>query len=207
MVSADLNNSAKKSSHWLWAVLLATIALTAWTAINSGTKETDHAIELTPSSATEGTKNNIENRASSIKLQSNEFIVTDSKLIPWDKLKRDIVNTSTSKGLFSVHSWVIIPPAPKIKLGPPPPPVAPPSPFTYFGKMEDGPKGTLLFLIANNKVYSVRKGEKIDAFWRFDSEDANNIQLTYLPLNLPQVLSKNQKTSAPLEANKPAEIN
>jgi hypothetical protein len=211
MVSANLiNNNAKKSSYWLWLVLLATIALTAWTAINSNTQDTDNTAELVslrkPESATEYTKNNIDNRASSIKLQSNESIVTDSKLIPWDKLKRDIVNT-TPKDLFSAHSWVIIPPAPKIKLEPPPPPAAPPSPFTYFGKMEDGPKGTLVFLIANNKVYSVRKGEKIDAFWRFDSEDANNIRLTYLPLNLPQVLSKNQKTSAPLEANKPAEIN
>jgi hypothetical protein len=206
MVNVTFNNSAKKSNHWLWALLLATIALTTWTAINSGTQESDDAIELTSLSKTKSTKNNIENRASTIKLQSNESIVSDSKLIPWDKLKRDTVNTSTSKDLFSVHSWVIIPPAPKIKPSPPPPPVAPPSPFTYFGKMEDGPKGTLLFLIANNKVYSVKKGEKIDAFWRFDSEDANNIQLTYLPLNLPQVLSKNQKTSAPLEANKPAEL-
>jgi hypothetical protein len=52
------------------------------------------------------------------------------------------------------------------------------------------------FLIANNKVYSVKKGEKIDAFWRYDNEDANNIYMTYLPLNLPQVLSKNQKASS-----------
>ena len=145
MVSASLNNNAKKSSHWLWVVLLATIALTTWTAINSGTQERDDAIELAPLSKTES--KNIEDRASSIKLQSNELIVTESTLIPWEKLKRDIVNTSTSKDLFSVHSWVIIPPAPKIKPSPPPPPVAPPSPFTYFGKMEDGPKGTLLFLM------------------------------------------------------------
>ena len=145
--------------------------------------------------------------ASTIKLQTNELTATDSKFIPWDKLKRDTGNLSAPKDLFSAHSWVIIPPAPKIKQGPPPPPVAPPSPFTYFGKMEDGPKGTLLFLIANNKVYSVKKGEKIDAFWRFDSEDASNIYLTYLPMNLPQVLSKNQRISAPLEATGPAETN
>ena len=198
--------NTKKSSHWLWALLLLTALLTTWTAINNDSDETDNPIELAKPNTSEGIKN-LKNRASSIKLTPNESLIADAKLIPWDKLNRTEMGVIASKDLFSPHSWVIIPPAPKIKPSPPPPPVAPPSPFTYFGKMEDGPKGTLLFLIANNKVYSVRKGEKIDAFWRLDSEDTNNIQLTYLPLNLPQVLSKNQKTSAPLEANKPAEIN
>jgi hypothetical protein len=64
-----------------------------------------------------------------------------------------------------------------------------------------------LFLIANNKVYSVKKGSNIDPFWRYDSEDANNVYMTYLPLNLPQVLSKNQKMAAPLQANVPADFN
>jgi hypothetical protein len=198
--------TTKKSSTWLWALLLATVLLTTWTAMNNHSDETENQIELVKPTTSEGIKN-LQNTATSIKLAPNESLITEAKLIPWDKLKRTEMRTSDAKDLFSPHSWVVIPPAPKIKLSPPPPPVAPPSPFTYFGKMEDGPKGTLLFLIANNKVYSVKKGDKIDAFWRFDSEDANNIYMTYLPLNLPQVLSKNQKTSKPLEANSTAEIN
>ena len=84
-------------------------------------------------------------------------------------------------------------PAKKGKPLPPAPPVAPPAPFAYMGKIEDSPKGTLIFLMANNKVYSVALGEKIDSFWRLDAEDAQKLTLTYLPLNLRQTLSKAQK--------------
>lgn len=197
--------SNKKSNRWLWLLLIATISITLWTAANKDSDD-DNSIELAEPVAFKGTKN-IQSQSGDDKLESNELLVSSTNFIPWDKLKRDNINASISKDIFSPHSWVIIPPAPKVKPTPPPPPVAPPSPFNYFGKMEDGPKGTLLFLIANNKVYSVKKGEKIDAFWSYDSDDANNVYMTYLPLNLPQVLSKNQKISAQVQANVPAEIN
>jgi hypothetical protein len=76
---------------------------------------------------------------------------------------------------------------------PPPAPVAPPAPFSYIGKLEDSPKETQIFLIANNKFYSVVKGENIDQYWRLEGEDANALQLTYIPLNLPQILSKSAR--------------
>lgn len=200
-----INTNSTKSHHWLWLILAATVALTAWTAMNSKSDDADDAIELAQPS-TISTKN-IQANTESTKSDTNNTTDIAENLIDWDRLKRDEMNVSGTKDIFKPHSWVIIPPAPKLKQAPPPKPVAPPSPFTYFGKMEDGPKGTLLFLIANNKVYSVKKGSKIDPFWRYDSEDANNIYMTYLPLNLPQVLSKNQKSSAQIQANVPAEIN
>jgi hypothetical protein len=178
--------------------------LTAWTAINSEPDITDNSIELVEPISGEKKQKAREN---SIKLETDETLKPAENLINWDKLKREVNHTSTTIDIFRTHSWVIIPPAPKVKPAPPPPPVAPPSPFTYFGKMEDGPKGTLLFLIANNKVYSVKKGSNIDPFWRYDSEDANNVYMTYLPLNLPQVLSKNQKAASTVQANVPAELN
>jgi hypothetical protein len=199
-----INTNSKKSNHWLWLLLIATAALTAWTAFNSDSDNADDSIELAaPATSTKRIQSSTESSESEAKETFNPI----TSLISWDKLKRDEIVTSASKDIFKPHSWVIIPPAPKVKPAPPPPPVAPPSPFTFFGKMEDGPKGTLLFLIANNKVYSVKKGEKIDPFWRYDSEDANNVYMTYLPLNLPQVLSKNQKMAAPLQANAPADFN
>jgi hypothetical protein len=81
----------------------------------------------------------------------------------------------------------------KSKLLPPPAPVAPPVPFLYMGKIEDSPQGTLVFLMGNNKMYSVALGGKVDNFWRLDSEDGQKLTLTYLPLNLSQTLSKTQK--------------
>lgn len=199
-----INTNGKKSNIWLWVLLIVTALLTAWTAINSESENTDNSIELTaPAKSTKNSQSSTESSES----EANKTLNPATSLINWDKLKRDGIVTSASKDIFKPHSWVIIPPAPKVKPVPPPPPVAPPSPFTFFGKLEDGPKGTLLFLIANNKVYSVKKGSNIDPFWRYDSEDANNVYMTYLPLNLPQVLSKNQKTAAPLQANVPADFN
>lgn len=201
-----INTNIKKSNSWLLLILFATVALTIWTAVNNDSSEPDDEIELVELKASQVTKK--PNSAElSFNLTSNESLISDNKLIPWDKLARKKRDFQPSKDLFKPHSWVVIPPAPKIKPAPPPKPVAPPSPFTYFGKLEDGPKGTLLFLIANNKVYSAKQGEKIDAFWRYDNDDVNNIYMTYLPLNLPQVLSKNQKASAPLQANVPATLN
>jgi hypothetical protein len=199
-----INTTSKKYNSWLWLLLIATAILTAWTAINSESDITDNSIELVEPISGEIKQKAREN---SIKLETEETLKPAENLINWDRLKREENRTSTKIDIFRPHSWVIIPPAPKVKPAPPPPPVAPPSPFTYFGKMEDGPKGTLLFLIANNKVYSVKKGSNIDPFWRFDSEDANNIYMTYLPLNLPQVLSKNQKAAGPAQVNVPTELN
>jgi hypothetical protein len=44
------------------------------------------------------------------------------------------------------------------------------------------------------KLYTAIKGQKIDAQWRLDNEEIDTINLTYLPLNLPQVLSKTTKS-------------
>jgi hypothetical protein len=61
------------------------------------------------------------------------------------------------------------------------------------GKLENSPKGTQVFLMENNKLFSVLMGEKINAQWRLDSEDASSIRLTFIPLELKQVLSKSAK--------------
>lgn len=71
--------------------------------------------------------------------------------------------------------------------------VVPPVPFRYVGKMDDSPKGSIVYLTANDKLYTVAKGEKVDAFWRFDEEFLLSLQFTYLPKNKPQVLIKNQE--------------
>ena len=109
-------------------------------------------------------------------------------------------NLNQNRDLFRSYQW-IIPPKPKpVKPPPPPPPVAPTVPFSYFGKIENTPQGTQVLLTGNNKVYSVAIGQSIDSVWQLDSEDANTLRFTYLPLGLPQVLSKMAKP-APAETN------
>lgn len=97
-----------------------------------------------------------------------------------------------SQDIFKVKTWYLPPPPPKpaaVQVEKPVP-VAPPVPFFYLGKLEDGPQGKQIFLSANNKVLSVWVGKNVDPVWRLDKEDANALTFTYLPLGLVKVLSK-----------------
>ena len=103
-----------------------------------------------------------------------------------------------SLDLFKPHDWYVVS-KPDGAPPPPPKPVAPEAPFTYLGKLEDTPEGTKFFLSENNKVYSVGIGQNIENLWRLDAEDATTLNLTYLPLGLPQTLPKSSRPAAPAE--------
>jgi len=184
-------SGSRRSSKWLFTLLFITVLLTLWTALHSEDISDADTIELEPRDTLSGYKKSTTLSAAAEPGQEIATKTQDS-LIPWGKLKREPLQGKTYN-LFKVHSWVVVPPVRKVKSEPPPPPVAPPAPFTYMGKLEDSPKSTLIFLTANGKLYSTRQGEKIDQQWRLDAEDANTIRLTYLPLNLPQVLLKSAK--------------
>lgn len=70
---------------------------------------------------------------------------------------------------------------------PPPAPTAPPLPFRYFGKFEDGQK-TVVFLWRNNEGYSVSAGDTVDGTYRVDSITESSVDFTYLPLGSKQTL-------------------
>jgi hypothetical protein len=200
---------AKPMSKWLIALLVFTLMATAWTAIRDDSDQANAEIELQDSSSNRQasakpsakiTKVNQDLAQEEI-VSSNAALTHSSALIPWQKLKREPSKVG-AYNLFKVHSWLVIPPVKKVKPEPPPPPVAPPAPFSYMGKLEDSPKGTLYFLLANNKLYSVLMGEKIDPEWQLDSEDASTLRLTYMPLGLGQIVSKSaiQTVAAPIAA-------
>ncbi|OYY49360.1 MAG: hypothetical protein B7X95_08500 [Methylophilaceae bacterium 17-44-8] len=176
---------------WLWLILTITVALTAWTAFQPDEEST--ATDLVVSTNNQRTTNIVKN---TLRLSSASPLQSVTQQGAWEISHREPL-TDKPTNLFPVHSWAVIAPTQKTKPAPPPPPVAPPAPFTYMGKLEDGPKGTLIFLMANNKVYSVAKGEQVDAFWRLEGEDANQLMFTFLPLNLPQTLSKTQPLISP----------
>lgn len=99
--------------------------------------------------------------------------------------------------LFQAHAWYVPPPPkPVIKQVIIEKPTAPPVPYTYMGKMENSPQGTLFFLSANNKVQLVKPGQTIDNLWKLDKDDANTLYFTYIPLGLPQRQSKSAKPAA-----------
>ena len=186
-------NKQKTDSKRLVAMLLVAFVLSIWVLLKDDAEDSD-AIELVDAKhASQAVPANgrVKNITQTSVLSRVE--ITENGVIPWLKLKRQPLETKVDN-VFKVHSWLVVPKVVKVKASPPPPPVAPPAPFVYMGKLEDSPKGTQLFLMNGGKLYTAIKGQKIDAQWRLDSEENDTINLTYLPLNLPQVLSKSAKS-------------
>jgi hypothetical protein len=89
---------------------------------------------------------------------------------------------------FAGRTWVA--PPPPVVEAPPPAPSAPPLPFTYIGKLQEGETGPVtIYLTQGEHAYSVKKGDVIDKTYRVESIDSAHIVLTYLPLAIKQTLT------------------
>ncbi|NOU01299.1 MAG: hypothetical protein HOO95_06980 [Gallionella sp.] len=95
---------------------------------------------------------------------------------------------------FNITSWYVPPPAPRmtvkpVVVAPPPPPVptAPPLPFTYLGRYGDTETRTII-LSKGDRVYTVAVGEVIENTYRVEKFTPGVVHLTYLPLNIEQLL-------------------
>lgn len=191
-LNATKPNSGKHNV-WLWVALISAIGLTVWTAIQS--EDVAESVELTTPRQPQQVITTTKQVATYVQPKSvvkdmGELTAQDG----WRVMYRDTPATRHTN-LFATHSWEVIASVANVKLAPPPEPTAPLTPFIYMGKMEDGPNGTQVFLMANNKVYAVIKGQAVDAMWRFDGEEAQQLLFTYLPLNLPQTLLKTTKVN------------
>lgn len=70
----------------------------------------------------------------------------------------------------------------------PPPPAAPPLPFTYLGKLVE--EGVLtVFLTRQDRNYVIKAGDVIDGTYRVDTINPSTLTLTYLPLDIKQSMS------------------
>lgn len=99
--------------------------------------------------------------------------------------------TKEPGNVFESKSWYVPPPAPppaKLLPPPPPPPTAPPLPFTYLGQYQDKDK-PVIFLVRGDRVLTVKQGEVIDGAYRVDGIVGTSLGLTYLPLNIKQILN------------------
>jgi hypothetical protein len=188
---------AQPMNKWLLVLLLLTVVATAWTALRDDGDNVSAEIELQRDSSNSQQSSQLSAPITKVNqdlvqekiVSSNAALSNNSELIPWQKLKREPSKVA-AYDLFKVHSWLVVLPVKKVKAAPPPPPVAPPVPFIYIGKLDNTPTGTQIFLMANNKLYTVVKGENIDQQWRLDAEEGELLHLTYLPLSLQQTLSK-----------------
>lgn len=201
-------------NKWLMLSLILAIVLTVWSAFISDNASDDDVIDvserklassnLLDKNALNKPQNKLKNNK---KPAPNTFTASaDNALIPWQLLNRELVSKKPVN-IFKVHSWLeaprairatpIVAPIPIMPVAP----VVPAAPFIYMGQMLDTPKGTQVFLINNGVLVTVVTGEKINQQWRLDSQNESSLHLTYLPLNLPQIL---YKTAIAADAQSPA---
>ncbi len=178
-----------KTNPLIWIVLLITVGMTIWMALQD--VEADEVIAVNKFDRPK------QNRPVMVKekaLSTGEHAVApvNTGIIDWGKLERMAVEKP--KDIFAQSSWVVAQRQKQQALAAPPPPpapTAPPVPFSYMGRLNNSPQGNLIYLADSEKSYSVVLGKQVDGFWRLDKEDDAALYFTYLPLNLPQRLSKN----------------
>jgi len=117
--------------------------------------------------------------------QNRERLATaePSTDIPVDKLRRPAMPEEV-KDMFTVKSWYVPPPPPKIV----PLPVAPPFSYAYIGKMFEMGDRPAVFLEKQKRIFIVREGDAIDRIYRIDSIVPPVMTLTYLPLDIKQTV-------------------
>lgn len=102
--------------------------------------------------------------------------------------------SSEPADVFQSKSWYVPPPPPPappvvpMAIVVPPPPSAPPLPFNFLGLYQDSGK-PVVFLVRGDRLLTVQPGEVIEGTYRVEEIVGSNLGLTYLPLNIKQILS------------------
>ena len=185
-----------KTTPWLFGLLIVTLMATIWTAIESQEPTSEgpllakpkHSMPAQPASKSKRTQpsakllemtdaNNVANQASDASLTTQ---LASRKY------------AQIGLNIFNVQTWS--PPLAKAKetVRPaPPPPMAPPIPYTYMGQIEEEGK-VQFFVMQQNKLINLKIGQIISGQWRLDSETASHLNWTFMPTGLPQTLPKDK---------------
>jgi hypothetical protein len=101
---------------------------------------------------------------------------------------RQQLSDKASADLFAARSFYVAPPPKPLAVVTPPPPKAPPLPFAYMGRFQEGGASVVIFLTRGERLYSVRVGEVIDETYRIENLTPNEVIFIYLPMDERQVL-------------------
>lgn len=209
-------SNANQSSPWIWVLLLITLGLTAYVSLQEEQDESAVAGDMVlmhetgPRKTVIRQKQPAQTKGISYKESAREGMADKAQesagIVDWQQLDRTAM--AQPKNLFRSSSWTPKPHNPlqqkSVKVAPPPPPKAPPVPFSYMGRLDNGPEGNLVYLAASDKSYSTVIGRNVNSFWRLDKEDDQQLYFTYLPLDLPQTLSKRQGANSVASGTEPA---
>lgn len=165
-------------TQWLLMLALVVAGLLAWFAPRETDDETDvvePARARTTASAMPATSAKAEDR--------------QDALAPEPRQRLD----GKTPDLFKPASWFVPPPPPPrqqasaIPPPPPPPPQAPPLPFGFMGRYDDGVKPVYL-LTKGDLVVTASVGDKLDGSYQVEALEGNALVINYLPLNQKQTL-------------------
>lgn len=92
---------------------------------------------------------------------------------------------ATRANAFASYSW--LPPVPKTKPPPAPPPRAPVLPFAYLGKMQDG-NAVTVFVSQGTRNHVLHSGDTLPGY-RVESITPTDMTFVYLPLGEKQRLT------------------
>lgn len=106
---------------------------------------------------------------------------------------RGSLNQKEAELLFARSTWVVLPPPPPPAPAPPPPPpppppTAPPLPYVFMGKFEQG-DSQVVIMTRGNRVVTASQGDVLENLYRVDRIEASKVTFTYLPLGTSQSLS------------------
>ena len=172
----------------LLPLLLATVGLVAWFEWSSVAEESDVASAVVrPRQAPQPRADGAPPRAGAAAESDGE------RELRIDRVERK-AGAAEGKGddPFARIDWN--PPAPKVPrpaaiaaAAPPPRPVAPPIPYSYFGmSIQDG--RTVVFVTRQERTFLLAVGEVIENNYRVEEIRPTEVVLTYIPLNERQVM-------------------
>jgi hypothetical protein len=200
-ITLNQSLSIPKQRLWLLGVLLITVLATIWTAIFSEEPVSEDAILAKPTLIKEAhqqaTNSNTVIRKNMLKQPTSPNKTIASNMKPSQAFQLTSRSYSpTVKNMFGIQTWV--PPLTKKELEAQQaqqkqlasqPPVAPPLPFKYVGKIEEE-DNIKYFLLQQNKLINIEIGQLVDAQWRLISEDAQYLNWIYVPFDQPKSLTK-----------------
>lgn len=100
--------------------------------------------------------------------------------------------------LFASPKPVFVAPAPVAKVLAPPPPVAPPLPFTYLGRWQDEDKNTVM-IDYRGEVIAIKAGDIVANTYKVVAinESANSVQIQFLMMPLNQIQTMQARAGQP----------
>lgn len=200
MKQAQIKFTSAKSvpnrTPWLFGLLIVTLLASIWTAIDNQEQTSEGPLLAKPKHSMPAQS------ASKSKLTqpgAKLLEMTDAKSVSNQASDVSLTTQLTSRkyaqigqNIFNIQTWS--PPLSKAKdtVRPaPPPPMAPPIPYTYIGQIEEEGK-VQFFVMQQNKLINLKIGQIISGQWRLDSETASHLNWTFMPMGLPQTLPKDK---------------